>query len=131
MYCQHCGKELPEGSAFCSYCGASLEAGGGRKPEKKKIAAVGIVAGAAVFLVILFCVILGGKKGKGPGPAEEPKTAQKIQAEKQAAEEKETENAKETAKEKEPAVTLGTFVLQRGNRTAALGDMELILYEED
>ncbi|MCB5714388.1 YARHG domain-containing protein [Lactonifactor longoviformis] len=131
MYCQHCGKELPEGSAFCSYCGASLEAGGGRKPEKKKIAAVGIVAGAAVFLVILFCVILGGKKEKGPGPAEEPKTAQKIQAEKQAAEEKETENAKETAKEKEPAVTLGTFVLQRGNRTAALGDMGLILYEED
>ena len=52
-------------------------------------------------------------------------------AEKQAAEEKETENAKETAKEKEPAVTLGTFVLQRGNRTAALGDMGLILYEED
>lgn len=27
MYCPQCGKEIPDGSAFCSYCGASVTGG--------------------------------------------------------------------------------------------------------
>ncbi|BFL48467.1 YARHG domain-containing protein [Lactonifactor longoviformis] len=131
MYCQHCGKELPEDSAFCRYCGASQGLGDGKKPGKKKAAVAGIVAGAAVFLVILLCVILGGKKEKAAGPSEGTETVRKVQKESQTAEEQETVDAEETAQEEELPAVLGNFVVQRGTRTAALGDRELILYEEE
>ncbi len=38
MYCYNCGKQLPDGSAFCAFCRARLadEPGaGGEKPRKK------------------------------------------------------------------------------------------------
>ena len=33
MFCKHCGKEIPDGSAFCSYCGQSLNFEDGPKQE--------------------------------------------------------------------------------------------------
>lgn len=36
MYCQKCGKEIPNDSNLCPYCGASLKNQTENKPPKKK-----------------------------------------------------------------------------------------------
>lgn len=36
MYCQKCGKEIPNDSNLCPYCGTSLKNQTENKPPKKK-----------------------------------------------------------------------------------------------
>ena len=46
-YCFHCGKELPEGSGFCPYCGKLLQ----QEPEKPR--ASGGAIGKSVASIVL------------------------------------------------------------------------------
>lgn len=77
MFCEKCGKQLPDGSAFCDGCGAPVaasapagneaESGAGgtavqapvapRQPLNKK-ALIGIVAAVAVVIVVILLIAL-------------------------------------------------------------------------
>ena len=60
MYCQHCGREIPNQSRFCSYCGAAQTGQGTQmKPGNSKalIVGIGVIAVAVVALVIV-CLFL-------------------------------------------------------------------------
>ena len=49
MYCSKCGKEIPDGGVFCSYCGQSMSA----TPAKPKTSPLRILLGVAVGVVLL------------------------------------------------------------------------------
>ncbi len=59
MYCIHCGKEIADGSAFCSKCGRKQDATGEKvqtkktKKSKKGIIKIIAVSAAAVFVVLV------------------------------------------------------------------------------
>lgn len=95
MRCRNCGKESPEGRAYCIYCGAMLE----QDEEKKKgsrYLPVLIGMGAAAILLGVIIVILLAKPG-GPeesGPVREAGT-----------ETGSLPAAEETAEAEEPAET--------------------------
>ncbi len=36
MYCEHCGKPVEDGGAFCPHCGGKLSQAGGGKPKKQR-----------------------------------------------------------------------------------------------
>jgi hypothetical protein len=66
MFCHKCGKELPEGSGFCSGCGANIgsapntqsyAAASAAKPKKKK---TGLIVGGLIILVIIIAIAAGG-----------------------------------------------------------------------
>lgn len=66
MYCNKCGKELPEGSRFCLYCGTEL--GKTPKPDNKVVeylqgifGRVGLNIYALWFLANFTLLILGGQ----------------------------------------------------------------------
>ena len=42
MFCYNCGKELPDGSVFCSYCGTKISAGSFNAKSGFKKSAEGI-----------------------------------------------------------------------------------------
>lgn len=50
MYCQKCGKEIPNDSNLCPYCGASLKNQTENKPPKKK---KGCLFGCLGFIIII------------------------------------------------------------------------------
>lgn len=52
-YCTKCGKEMPEGAAFCSFCGSSAGGKNQGRPQKRRI-------GGVIFLVSLLCLLLIG-----------------------------------------------------------------------
>ncbi|HKL47502.1 MAG TPA: zinc ribbon domain-containing protein [Candidatus Izemoplasmatales bacterium] len=79
MYCQYCGKEIPEDSDFCSHCGKIIgnqEEVSQQKPTKKKsvfaaqftsiysiafggIASIGIIGSSDInYMSILLCLAL-------------------------------------------------------------------------
>jgi len=80
MYCSRCGREIPEGNAFCGYCGASTAAPAGQAPSppayyaaptlpaaapKRRVSALPWVLGGlglvgVVALVVVLLLVLGG-----------------------------------------------------------------------
>ena len=65
MYCTNCGKELPENSKFCNYCGSAQGAGVQSErltvPESKKTKAPKKKSGwlaVSVFLISVFIVVM-------------------------------------------------------------------------
>ena len=50
MYCQKCGKEIPNDSNLCPYCGVSLKNQTENKPPKKK---KGCLFGCLGFIIII------------------------------------------------------------------------------
>ena len=50
MYCQKCGKEIPNDSNLCPYCGTSLKNQTENKPPKKK---KGCLFGCLGFIIII------------------------------------------------------------------------------
>jgi len=54
MFCLNCGKQIPDGSKFCPYCGAKIEVKG--KPELRKTA---INRGLIVIPIIVLLIIAG------------------------------------------------------------------------
>ena len=77
MECPSCGKEINEGSSFCTSCGAQLESipSPGGKPSRswKPILVTGIVLVVviAVVLVLVFTVFTGdGENGPSTGSSD-------------------------------------------------------------
>lgn len=134
MYCQNCGKQLPDGSSFCSYCGEKQQPEGVHKESKRKKLVLGLVFGLAAVLVLTVCVFVAGRKGK-TGETKTASAEAPIKEEKeQDASKKEEQTAEKTvsdANEVSESVTLGSVVVERGSRIAALGHEELILYEDN
>lgn len=64
IYCPNCGKELPDGSTFCGYCGANLSAGAQfnepqEKPaeleqEKTRLGVSTALLGAGCYFIAFF-----------------------------------------------------------------------------
>lgn len=64
MYCWKCGKEIPDGSKFCSYCGVDTKAAPASAPlkaagEKKEFGPY-IAIGAIVLLILIAVTIVIG-----------------------------------------------------------------------
>lgn len=55
MYCQYCGREIPDGAAFCGYCGRPTgnSAAAPAAPAKKKKSKAGKAVLAAVIMLAL------------------------------------------------------------------------------
>jgi hypothetical protein len=54
MFCPNCGKEIPDGSKFCPYCGASLEGKAVNIPKSKSSRSIAkIIIPIALVIVIL------------------------------------------------------------------------------
>jgi len=68
MYCQQCGKEVPEGARFCSSCGTNLT--GGPAPAVPAGAPVGPSVSALQGFVLLVCLGFGIVLLIGSGLAE-------------------------------------------------------------
>ena len=71
MRCKKCGTELPNNAQFCGRCGAAVERGSGKTPQKKKkrwiwiAVAAGISLGiAAVAIGIEIALVLGRSNDK-------------------------------------------------------------------
>ncbi len=60
MYCYKCGKEIPDNSVYCQYCGAIIKANENNKSAKLKLIA-GVVAG---FIIAIFGVFKGYEYGR-------------------------------------------------------------------
>lgn len=60
MYCQHCGREIPNQSRFCSYCGAAQDNQSSQKASSssKGINVLGIIAIAIIAFVAGFLALL-------------------------------------------------------------------------
>lgn len=60
MYCENCGKEIPDGAAFCSFCG---------KPVKNSVKTVNeknmVLALIISFILIGLGIVYAGNKKKG------------------------------------------------------------------
>ncbi len=70
MYCTNCGKQIPDGSAFCTECGAPTGAGapsaaGTAAHGKKYAAAAAAVIAAAAIVVLLIVMISSAAGGTG------------------------------------------------------------------
>ena len=133
MYCQNCGKQIPDGSSFCSYCGEKQQPEGVHKESKRKKLVLGLVFGLAAVLVLSVCVFVAGRKGK-TGETKTSSADASIKEEKQqdaSREEQTAEKIASDANEVSEPVTLGSVVVERGSRIAALGHEELILYEDN
>lgn len=65
MFCQKCGNQLPEGSAFCTACGAPQggTASARKPPNGKAVAAV--IAAVLTIAVIGIVLFAGGGTGAG------------------------------------------------------------------
>lgn len=88
MFCHNCGKQIPDGTKFCHYCGAPQEAGSQPEPEPsvqsqftepqpepqpKKKSPVGMIIAAAVIVVLILGVFviapaMQGSQGEGGCP---------------------------------------------------------------
>ncbi len=70
MYCQKCGKEIPENTAFCQACGTKVSDGGNgqtdasakkteaksKKLSKKAKIIIGVICAFILLLILLFSV---------------------------------------------------------------------------
>jgi hypothetical protein len=56
MFCPNCGKQIPDGSKFCPYCGASLEGKAVNSPKSKSSRSIAKI----IIPIILIVVILAG-----------------------------------------------------------------------
>lgn len=74
MFCQKCGTQLPDDSAFCTSCGAPQGAGGTasvrKAPSKKTVGAIisviaVLIVSAFAFFVLSSANKLSGKYGNG------------------------------------------------------------------
>lgn len=66
-FCGNCGTNIPEGSPFCPTCGAPAPApenqpAGGKKMDIKKL----IIAGVAVVVAVVLCIVLFTSCSSGP-----------------------------------------------------------------
>lgn len=100
MFCYHCGKPVPDGSAFCAHCGNAIvssttpppvppvyvQPSPDKKPSKKWLIAV--VAGIAVIAIVLMALWIsdafgnsggggGGGRGSGSNVANDPESVAK------------------------------------------------------
>lgn len=67
MYCSKCGKEIPDESDFCSYCGADLQMKKDNNEEENSITE-NIICGIAIVvcvLAIIGLIYLGFKTYNG------------------------------------------------------------------
>lgn len=89
MFCNHCGKEIPDGSKICSFCGQDIVETGSDFPpsktnceptnrqnkfdlnnfdfkniDKNKLKKYGIIAGAALIAIVLIIVICSSVSSK-------------------------------------------------------------------
>ncbi len=54
MFCIHCGKEIGEGSVFCSHCGRKQDASGKKANSKqRKKAIITIIAAVAAAIIVI------------------------------------------------------------------------------
>ena len=56
MFCPNCGRQIPDGSKFCPYCGASLEGSGVTVPKSKSSRSIAKI----IIPIVLVIVILAG-----------------------------------------------------------------------
>lgn len=61
MFCQKCGKEIPDGSVACNFCGASVIPQ--EKPAKKETSLTQVAEGALVFGIVGAIIGLFGGLG--------------------------------------------------------------------
>jgi predicted nucleic acid-binding Zn ribbon protein len=59
MFCPNCGRQIPDGSKFCPYCGASLEGKEVNIPKSKSSRSIAKI----IVPIILVIVILAGLFG--------------------------------------------------------------------
>ncbi len=70
-FCGNCGANIPDGSPFCPNCGAPAPSDNGANAQGKKLDIKKlIIAGVAVLLVILLCVLIFSGCGNGAGSPE-------------------------------------------------------------
>lgn len=54
MYCRNCGKEISDGSRFCSYCGASQT---GQNPQAKPKSSTALIVCVAIIVVLAIALL--------------------------------------------------------------------------
>jgi uncharacterized membrane protein YvbJ len=52
MFCQKCGKEIPDGSVACNFCGAPLVVIAVEPEKSKEITLTQVAEGAIVFAIL-------------------------------------------------------------------------------
>ena len=57
MFCPNCGKQIPDGSKFCPYCGASLEGKGATVLKSKSSRSI---AKIVIPIIIIVVILVGG-----------------------------------------------------------------------
>ena len=64
MICLHCGKQIPDGTGICPYCGNKVEenepTAALHTPEKSGKGKAGIIIVAAIALVAVLCLVFFG-----------------------------------------------------------------------
>lgn len=58
MFCRNCGKEVPDGNAFCEYCGTKVGVVNEVKPQNKKSKKPLIISLVSVVIVAVIVVVL-------------------------------------------------------------------------
>ncbi len=73
MFCQKCGKEIPDGSEFCPKCGVALT-GSANKPETKKSPRwiLYLALGALVFVLAAYWAARSNSNQETPTQAQAP-----------------------------------------------------------
>lgn len=69
MYCRHCGKEILNGSRFCSYCGASQTGQDTQAKPKSSTPLIICIALIAVVIIVLFISLSDAPAEKAPSAA--------------------------------------------------------------
>lgn len=91
MFCKKCGKEIPDSTNFCTYCGAVLknpeENDGAQKTEKNMKPFIMVCAGAVVVMMAATGVFMSMKKDKEPKAEETMAVAQETSVAETTAEE--------------------------------------------
>ena len=58
MTCKICGKQLPEGSTVCKYCGARVRSGDGSRPDGRRYSKKGLARKRTINLIIAILALI-------------------------------------------------------------------------